>query len=53
MFSTSVAANALDYLSNYNLEGDVFGGDELMHFGLNMDKVDSDFASYLLVFKRQ
>lgn len=53
MFSTSTAANALDYLSNYNLEGDVFGGDELMHFGLNMDKVDSDFAAYLLVFKRQ
>ena len=53
MFSTSVAANALDYLSNYNLEGDVFGGDELMHFGLNMDKVDSDFAAYLLVFKKQ
>lgn len=53
MFSTSVAANALDYLSNYNLEGDVFGGDELMHFGINMDKVDSDFAAYLLVFKRQ
>ena len=31
----------------------VFGGDELMHFGLNMDKVDSDFAAYLLVFKKQ
>ena len=53
MFSSSTAANALDYLSNYNLEGDVFGGDELMHFGLNMDKVDSDFAAYLLVFKKQ
>lgn len=53
MFSTSLACNALDYLSNYNLEGDVFGGDELMHFGVNMDKVDSDFAAYLLVFKKQ
>ena len=53
MFSTSIAANALDYLSNYNLEGDVFGGDELMEFGLNMDKVDRDFAAHLLVFKRQ
>lgn len=52
-FTTSIAANALDYLSNYNLEGDVFGGDELMHFGLNMDKVDRDFAAYLLTFKRQ
>ena len=52
-FTPSIACNALDYLSNYNLEGDSFGGDELMHFGLNMDKTDRDFASYLVVFKRQ
>lgn len=53
LFTPSLAVNALDYLSNYNLEGDVFGGDELMEFGLNMDKVDRDFAAHLLVFKRQ
>ncbi len=53
LFSPSLAANALDYLSNYNLEGDIFGGDELMHFGINMDKVDRDFAGHLLVFKKQ
>lgn len=53
MWTPSLAVNALDYLTNYNLEGDVFGGDELMHFGVNMDKVDRDFAAHLLVFKRQ
>ena len=53
MYNSSLACNALDYLSNYNLEGDVFGGDELMHFGVNMDKVDRDFAAYLISFKRQ
>lgn len=51
-FNQSNAANALVYLSNYNLKGDVFGGDELMHFGLTMDKVDADFAAYLIVLKR-
>lgn len=53
MFTKPIACNALDYLSNYNLEGDEFGGDELMSFGLNMDKVDADFAAYLVVLKRQ
>lgn len=51
MFSPSLAINP--FQRNYNLEGDIFGGDELMEFGLIMDKVDRDFAGHLLVFKRQ
>lgn len=38
---------------NYNLEGDTFSGGELQHNGVIMDKIDADFASYLLVFKKQ
>ena len=53
MYNKSLACNALDYLCNYNLEGDTFSGDELMHFGVNMDKVDRDFAAYLISFKRK
>lgn len=53
LLPTSIACNTIDYLSTYNLKGDVFSGAELMHFGLSMDKVDADFAAYLLVFRRK
>lgn len=49
----SVAFDTIDYLATDTLKGEVFSGDELMHFGLSMNKVDADFAAYLLVFKRK
>lgn len=53
MYTSSLATNGKEYLANCNLKGEIFGGGELMHFGLNMDKVDSDFAAYLFVLKKR
>ncbi len=40
------------YAQDFNLEGEVFGGRELMEYGLTMDRVDADFAAYLIVLEK-
>ena len=34
------------------VKGQVYGGDELMHSGLTVEKIDTDFAAYLWVFNK-
>ena len=42
-----------EYVKNYNLEGEIFTASQLMFAGLTMDRVDADFASYLIVLHKQ
>ncbi|MNW06884.1 hypothetical protein D3C71_2033690 [compost metagenome] len=43
----------LDPAKNYRLElnGEVYRGDELMHFGLSLPQLEGDFKSLLFVLK--
>lgn len=41
-----------EYVKNYNLEGEIFTASQLMFAGLTMDRVDADFASYLIVLHK-